>query len=67
MSDDENNNKHCAHDGGNCCAKRVKDGQVKKNYCKEVGLGLIAVMSPFCYSAYARCVLFASRLPARNH
>ena len=45
--DDENNNKDCAYDGGDCCAKTVKGGQVKKNYCKEVGLGL-AVMSPFC-------------------
>merc|ERR1712032_778082 len=33
--DDENNNKACAYDGGDCCAKSVKGGQVKKNYCKE--------------------------------
>merc|ERR1712032_163810 len=33
--DDENNNKDCAYDGGDCCAKSVKGGQVKKNYCKE--------------------------------
>merc|ERR1712210_278355 len=31
----ENNNKDCAYDGGDCCAKSVKGGQVKKNYCKE--------------------------------
>merc|ERR1712046_481407 len=33
--DDANNNKDCAYDGGDCCAKTVKGGQVKKNYCKE--------------------------------
>merc|ERR1712032_1649226 len=33
--DDENNNKDCGYDGGDCCAKSVKGGQVKKNYCKE--------------------------------
>merc|ERR1712032_1152772 len=32
--DDENNNKGCGYDGGDCCAKTVKGGQVKKNYCK---------------------------------
>merc|ERR1712037_982092 len=32
--DDENNNKGCAYDGGDCCAKTVKGGQVKKDYCK---------------------------------
>ena len=36
--DDENNNKGCAYDGGDCCAKTVKGGLVKKNYCKKVGL-----------------------------
>ena len=36
--DDENNNKGCAYDGGDCCAKTVKGGQVKKNYCNKVGL-----------------------------
>merc|ERR1712037_781544 len=33
--DDANNNKGCGYDGGDCCAKTVKGGQVKKNYCKE--------------------------------
>merc|ERR1712222_154791 len=33
--DDENNNKDCGYDGGDCCAKTVKGEQVKKNYCKE--------------------------------
>ena len=37
--DDENNNKGCAYDGGDCCAKTVKGGQVNKKYCKEVGSG----------------------------
>merc|ERR1712032_1357274 len=32
--DDENNNKGCGYDGGDCCAKSVKGGQVKKNFCK---------------------------------
>merc|ERR1712032_375786 len=32
--DDENNNKGCGYDGGDCCAKTVKGGQVKKNFCK---------------------------------
>ena len=36
--DDENNNKGCGYDGGDCCAKSVKNGQVKKDYCKAVGL-----------------------------
>ena len=35
--DDENNNKGCAYDGGDCCYKSVKGGKVKKDYCKEVG------------------------------
>ena len=35
--DDDNNNKGCEYDGGDCCAKTVKDGKVNKNYCKEVG------------------------------
>merc|ERR1719478_1742899 len=32
--DDSNNNKGCAYDGGDCCAKSVKGGKVKKTYCK---------------------------------
>ena len=34
--DDENNNKGCAYDGGDCCYKTVKGGKVQKDYCKEV-------------------------------
>merc|ERR1712187_52686 len=33
--DDDNNNKGCDYDGGDCCAKSVKGGYVQKNYCKE--------------------------------
>jgi len=32
--DDENNNCGCGYDGGDCCAKTVKGGKVKKTYCK---------------------------------
>merc|ERR1712032_1294386 len=32
--DDDNNNKGCAFDGGDCCAKSV-GGPVNKDYCKE--------------------------------
>merc|ERR1712157_303169 len=32
---DDNNNKGCGYDGGDCCPKTVKDGKVKKDYCKE--------------------------------
>ena len=47
--DDENNNKDCGYDGGDCCAKTVAGGQVKKNYCKEVCLGLVlAMMQQVC-------------------
>ena len=35
--DDENNNKGCEYDGGDCCYKTVKNGVVQKAYCKEVG------------------------------
>ena len=35
--DDDNNNKGCEFDGGDCCDKSVKGGKVKKDYCKEVG------------------------------
>ena len=34
--DDDNNNKGCAYDGGDCCYKTVKGGKVKKDYCKQV-------------------------------
>ena len=37
--DDENNNKGCAYDGGDCCPKTVKGGAVKTKYCKKVGCG----------------------------
>merc|ERR1712210_240999 len=33
--DDDNNNKGCAYDGGDCCAKTVKGGVVKKDYCSQ--------------------------------
>merc|ERR1712032_755103 len=32
--DDENNNCGCQYDGGDCCAKTVSGGTVKKKYCK---------------------------------
>merc|ERR1712032_639421 len=32
--DDDNNNKECEYDGGDCCAKSV-GGSVKKDYCKQ--------------------------------
>ena len=34
--DDDNNNRGCAWDGGDCCYKTVKGGKVQKDYCKEV-------------------------------
>ena len=34
--DDENNNKGCEYDGGDCCYKSVEGGVVKKDYCEEV-------------------------------
>ena len=37
--DDNNNNKGCAYDGGDCCPKTVSGGAVSKKYCKEVGCG----------------------------
>merc|ERR1712232_1187472 len=36
--DDDNNNCGCEYDGGDCCAKTVEGGTVKKDYCnKDVG------------------------------
>ena len=35
--DDENNNKGCAYDGGDCCPKTVAGGEVSKKYCTKVG------------------------------
>jgi hypothetical protein len=35
--DDNNNNKGCGWDGGDCCVASVKGGKVKKDYCKAVG------------------------------
>ena len=35
--DDENNNKGCEYDGGDCCYKTVSGGVVKKDYCEKVG------------------------------
>ena len=37
--DDNNNNKGCGYDGGDCCAKTVKGGKVQKDYCKMAGNG----------------------------
>ena len=39
--DDGNNNKGCGYDGGDCCYKTVKGGQVNKKYCSEVGCELV--------------------------
>ena len=36
VCDDNNNNKGCDYDGGDCCAKSVQGGQVNTKYCKEV-------------------------------
>ena len=45
--DDQNNNKGCEYDGGDCCSKTVKGGVVKKTFCTEVsykGLGNILLV-----------------------
>ena len=55
--DDENNNKDCGYDGGDCCAKTVKGGLVKKDFCKEVFWGLMGVMSPFFLLCLYMCVV----------
>ena len=34
--DDDNNNDGCDYDGGDCCAKSVKNGKVKTKFCNEV-------------------------------
>ena len=34
--DDNNNNKGCEYDGGDCCYKTVKDGIVQTKYCDKV-------------------------------
>ena len=38
VCDDDNNNKGCAYDGGDCCPKTTtaKGGKVDKSYCKQV-------------------------------
>merc|ERR1712078_231902 len=33
--DDENNNKGCEYDGGDCCAKTVDGYEVSKKYCSK--------------------------------
>merc|ERR1739848_283135 len=33
--DDENNNKGCEYDGGDCCPKTVDGGEVSKKYCSR--------------------------------
>ena len=35
--DDENNNRKCGWDGGDCCYKSLPSGKVVKEYCKMVG------------------------------
>ena len=35
--DDENNNKGCEYDGGDCCYKTVSGGVVTHLHCVEVG------------------------------
>jgi len=35
VCDDNNNNCGCRFDGGDCCAKTAKGGQVNKAYCKQ--------------------------------
>ena len=37
--DDDNNNKLCEYDGGDCCYNTVKGGKVNNNYCKKVDCG----------------------------
>ena len=37
VCDDDNNNRGCSWDGGDCCKKTVKGGEVDKEYCKQVG------------------------------
>ena len=34
--DDENNNKQCNWDGGDCCYKTVSGGKLNTKYCKQV-------------------------------
>ena len=52
--DDENNNKGCGYDGGDCCAKTVKGGQVNKKYCKEV-IGIVCTLLYLIHSY--QCVI----------
>ena len=54
--DDENNNKGCAYDGGDCCAKSVKGGKVRKDYCKKVRLRPTVVISCLFISSLFSCV-----------
>ena len=54
--DDVNNNKDCDYDGGDCCAKTVKGGQVKKDYCKAVGLRQTVVIPPRFIRIHKTCV-----------
>ena len=43
VCDDENNNKGCAYDGGDCCAKTTTatGGTVNKSFCNEVSCGVL--------------------------
>ena len=36
--DDNNNNKGCGYDGGDCCAKSVQGGKVQDTHCQKVSL-----------------------------
>ena len=38
---DDDNNKGCEYDGGDCCYKSVAGGKVKKKYCSEVSCELV--------------------------
>ena len=42
--DDENNNKGCEYDGGDCCYKSVEGGKLKTDYCKEVRFVVSSLM-----------------------
>jgi hypothetical protein len=52
--DDENNNKGCGYDGGDCCVTSVKGGKVKKDYCKAVGF--VTDGCDFAFVCFAFCV-----------
>ena len=53
--DDNNNNKGCEFDGGDCCDKSVKGGKVKKDYCKEVGCDYLGCACRIAISCFIGC------------